>query len=235
FPESSAGALPCTATGRRCSRGRAGTARPDKCTIAATDRSRVVTSPRPPLPAVHATLSASGACPPVASQTIFSSRCPFALPFHLLIRLRSRDAPGARGLPRHAKNAPRTKRGERSADRRTTCPRLRSAAARLAPPSFLPRKRGRVGRGRRARLSALHRGACHANQCHGSAQAALHAKQRAKALPSPWLALAAMHLARRSLCRQGRCPDRPGAGLQAPPAGTALAPSLGCHRSTTLR
>ena len=29
-----------------------------------------------------------------------------------------------------------------------------------------------------------------------------------------------------------RCPDRPGAGLQAPPAGTAPAPSLGCHRST---
>ena len=32
-----------------------------------------------------------------------------------------------------------------------------------------------------------------------------------------------------------RCPDRPGAGLQAPPAGTAPAPSLGCHRSTSLR
>src|SRR5208282_1948148 len=30
------------------------------------------------------------------------------------------------------------------------------------------------------------------------------------------------------------CPSRPGAGLQAPPAGTALAPSIGCHRSTTL-
>ena len=28
----------------------------------------------------------------------------------------------------------------------------------------------------------------------------------------------------------GRCPSRPGAGLQAPPAGTALAPSFGCRR-----
>jgi len=49
-----------------------------------------------------------------------------------------------------------------------------------------------------ARLSALYRGACHANQCHGSAQAALRAKQNAKALPSLWITLAAMHLARRS-------------------------------------
>jgi hypothetical protein len=33
----------------------------------------------------------------------------------------------------------------------------------------------------------------------------------------------------------GRCPSRPGAGLRIPPAGTALAPSVGRHRLTSLR
>jgi hypothetical protein len=86
-----------------------------------------------------------------------------------------------------------------------------------------------------------------ASERQDSAQAALHAKHDAKALPPLRIAL------KRGTSRPGhcagraqqfelaqtayiclRCPDRPGAGLQAPPARTALAPSTGCHRSTSL-
>ena len=69
----------------------------------------------------------------------------------------------------------------------------------------------------------------------------------------PWLSpgrvswdVRAAGVSRRALSQSSEAPRRPvimpadampgppGAGLQAPPAGTALAPSLGCHRSTPL-
>jgi hypothetical protein len=87
----------------------------------------------------------------------------------------------------------------------------------------------------RARLSALHRGACPANQCRGSVQAVFPGTCGGRRYlplrcPSP-----AGHPADRSLCRPKRCPDRPGAGLRALAAGTAPTPSIGRHRLTSLR
>ena len=41
----------------------------------------------------------------------------------------------------------------------------------------------------RARLPALHRGSCLATECFDSAQAALHAIERERALPAPSIAL----------------------------------------------
>src|ERR1700733_11307977 len=85
-----------------------------------------------------------------------------------------------------------------------------------------------------ARLSALHRGACPANQCRGSVQAVFPGTCGSRSYlplrcPSP-----ARHPADRSSCRPKRCPDRPGARLRALPAGTAPAPFQGSSLETSL-
>ena len=73
-----------------------------------------------------------------------------------------------------------------------------------------------------------------ASERQDSAQAALHAKHDAKALPPLKLRLSEAPRAPVVMPAGIDAQDRPGAGLQAPPAGTALAPSTGCHRSTSL-
>jgi hypothetical protein len=89
---------------------------------------------------------------------------------------------------------PRKSRGRRSAERRSNqCPRhaircchLNALRARCPHPT-LPRTRGRAGRGLASRRSAA--ALAKATERFGSAQAALHAKERALALPAPSFAL----------------------------------------------
>ena len=132
----------------------------------------------------------------------------------------------------------------------------RQAHLPMSAPRFfsLSRLRGRVGGGRECAAGGHTNGCCQPSALGArsplgaprrrlarrlervaSAQAALHAIGRERRLsPAPSNALTAKHLAHRSSCRQGRCLDRPGARLRAPPAGTALAPAVGRHRSTPL-
>ena len=85
----------------------------------------------------------------------------------------------------------------------------------------------------RARLPALHRGSDRSALTLGSAQAALHATKRMRALPAPSIAL------KRSTSHAGRNAGGDDARtarerLAKPPAGTALAPHVGSHPDASL-
>jgi hypothetical protein len=90
--------------------------------------------------------------------------------------------------------ASRKQRGRRSAERRIrpmSAPRHQmlppECARARCPHPTLPRTRGRAGRGLASRRSAA--ALAKATERFGSAQAALHAKERAPALPAPSIAL----------------------------------------------
>jgi hypothetical protein len=85
----------------------------------------------------------------------------------------------------------------------------------------------------RARLPALHRGSDRSALTLGSAQAALHATKRMRALPAPSIAL------KRSTSHAGRNAGGDDARtarerLAKPPAGTTLAPHVGSHPDASL-
>ncbi len=155
----------------------------------------------------------------------------------------TRYAPGSCQPPRPQKNSPRRerKKGKRSAERRIQpCP---------APSASGPRCRGRgVARERATEQACAERSAnrllrarspfgAHASgACQNertlqlSPGRASRDRQATRALPAPSIAL------KRNTPRAGRnaggkrCPNRPRTGLQAPPAGTALAPWSGVSR-----
>jgi len=87
-------------------------------------------------------------------------------------------------------------RQEREAERRQAHPTMSAPHSQALPPESA-RARMRSQRGPLASRRS-DRGACRANQCHGSAQATLRAIGRVRALPAPSNAPTAMHLARRS-------------------------------------
>jgi hypothetical protein len=108
----------------------------------------------------------------------------------------SRGAPAPEVCSRTPRlRASRKERGRRSAERRIqplSAPRRQMSppecASGAVPPPTLPRTRGRAGRRRLAsRRSAA--ALAKATERFGSAQAALHAKERAPALPAPSIAL----------------------------------------------
>ena len=128
---------------------------------------------------------------------------------------------------------PVTKRGKRSAERRTKCfphrafrcrhLKMLGADARLA--SLLPRLRGEAGRGR-ARLSAPRRGTrqgCHTLTRLGSAFPGITGCRR----EDPPRRQCSELLADRPNAPADRFPSRPKAKCVAPPAGTAPAPPSG--------
>jgi hypothetical protein len=111
------------------------------------------------------------------------------------------------------------KRGRRSAERRIqplSAPRHQmlppECASGAVPPPNSPAHAGEGGEG--ARLTALRGGACQSDRTLRLSRAALHAKERAPALPAPSIALkrSTPHPGRRP---QGTMPE-PGNGVTSP-------------------
>ena len=130
---------------------------------------------------------------------------------------------GTRALPRHSQEALPDNKGRRSAERRIS-PRCRIGGCGCAPRQANVATRLRFGR---ARLPALHRGACHANQCRGSAQAVFPATCAAAGVTRRALSQSSDAPRRPVVVPADSMPEPPGSGVYRPARGNRTRSAFG--------